>query len=253
MNRLETDTVAQLAEFQPVLSGIIHMSQVHFAWGGRNSFSLAIERFVLATRERILLIGPSGSGKSTFLSLLCGILAPRSGRIDILGSDITRLSASARDGFRAEHFGIIFQMFNLLPYGSVINNVLLPLSFAPRRRQRASAEGPPEAEATRLLTKLGLDPQLVRGTSAANLSVGQQQRVAAARALIGAPELIVADEPTSSLDRDSQGAFLDLLFAQAKEAGSALVMVSHDVSLGPRFDRVVRLDEIATTQQEASP
>ena len=90
-------------------------------------------------RERLLLIGPSGSGKSTFLSLLCGILAPQSGRIEVLGTDITKLGASARDGFRAEHFGIIFQMFNLLPYGTVIDNVLLPLRFAPSRRQRAAA------------------------------------------------------------------------------------------------------------------
>ena len=135
------------------------MSDVRFAWPGRNAFSLAVDSFALPTAKRILLIGPSGSGKSTFLSLLCGIVAPQSGRIEILGTDITRLSASARDGFRAEHFGIIFQMFNLLPYGTVIDNVLLPLSFAPRRRKRATAKGSAEEEAVRLLTRLGLEPQ----------------------------------------------------------------------------------------------
>jgi putative ABC transport system ATP-binding protein len=212
---------------------------------------LTIESFALRARERILLIGPSGSGKSTFLALLCGVIAPQDGRIDILGTDITALSASARDGFRAEHFGIIFQMFNLLPYGSVVDNVLLPLSFASQRRERASAAGPPAQEALRLLAKLGLDVQMVQGTSAADLSVGQQQRVAAARALIGAPELIVADEPTSALDREHQDAFLDLLFTQAGEAGSALIMVSHDISLAPRFDRVQRLDEIASVRRGA--
>jgi putative ABC transport system ATP-binding protein len=224
------------------------MSGVRFAWPGRDSFSLSVGRFALPARERVLLIGPSGSGKSTFLSLLCGILAPQSGRIDILGTDITGLGASQRDGFRAEHFGIIFQLFNLLPYGTVIDNVLLPLSFAPQRRRRATQKGTASAEAERLLTRLGLEPHLMRGPSAANLSVGQQQRVAAARALIGAPELIVADEPTSALDRDRQAAFLDLLFGEAAAAGATLIMVSHDESLAGRFDRVLRLDEIAASR-----
>ncbi len=232
---------------------VVCMSGVRFAWPGRNAFSLAIEKFALPARERLLLIGPSGSGKSTFLSLLCGILAPQAGRIDILGTDITKLSASARDGFRAEHFGIIFQMFNLLPYGTVIDNVLLPLSFAPRRRKRAASRATLDAEAGRLLGRLGLEASLVRGPSAANLSVGQQQRVAAARALIGAPELIVADEPTSALDRDRQTAFLDLLFTEATEAGATLIMVSHDESLAPRFDRVLRLDQIAVSKMGGTP
>lgn len=245
--------VAAVAQSPADQSDIVSMSNVRFAWPGRGAFSLAIARFALPSRERILLIGPSGSGKSTFLSLLCGILAPQSGRIDILGTDITKLTASARDGFRAEHFGIIFQLFNLLPYGTVIDNVLLPLSFAPRRRQRATAKTTAAAEAERLLARLGLEPHLMRGPSAANLSVGQQQRVAAARALIGAPELIVADEPTSALDRDRQVAFLDLLFTEAKEAGATLIMVSHDESLAKRFDRVMRLDEIATSEHGSRP
>jgi putative ABC transport system ATP-binding protein len=135
----------------------------------------------------------------------------------------------------------------------VIDNVLLPLSFAPRRRQRATAATTAEEEAARLLGRLGLEASLVRGRSAADLSVGQQQRVAAARALIGRPELIVADEPTSALDRDRQIAFLDLLFTEAKEAGATLIMVSHDESLAPRFDRVMRLDEIATAKHGGGP
>jgi putative ABC transport system ATP-binding protein len=225
------------------------MACVRFRWAGQRAFSLTIDNFALRACERLLLIGPSGSGKSTFLALLCGIAAPQSGRIDILGTDIVRLRASARDGFRAEHFGIIFQMFNLLPYGSVIDNVLLPLSFAPRRRLRATAKTTATQEAARLLARLGLEDEIVRSSSTANLSVGQQQRVAAARALIGAPELIVADEPTSALDRDRQLAFLDLLFSEAKQAGSTLVMVSHDESLAPRFDRVLPLDEIASSPQ----
>jgi len=225
------------------------MSGVRFTWPGREAFSLAVDGFTLPRARRILLIGPSGSGKSTFLSLVCGIVAPQSGHIEILGTDITRLPASARDGFRAEHFGIIFQIFNLLPYGTVIDNVLLPLSFAPGRRKRVTTKGTTEDEAVRLLARLGLEPHLTRGPSAANLSVGQQQRVAAARALIGSPELIVADEPTSALDRGRQAAFLDLLFAEIAEADATLIMVSHDESLAGRFDQVVRLDEIAICRQ----
>ena len=112
--------------------GIVRLSDIRFAWPGKGAFSLAVKDFALPARQRILLIGPSGSGKSTFLSLLCGILAPQSGRIEILGQDLTKLGAAARDACRAEHFGIIFQMFNLLPYGSVIDNVLLPLELRPR-------------------------------------------------------------------------------------------------------------------------
>jgi putative ABC transport system ATP-binding protein len=228
------------------------MSGVRFRWRGPRAFSLAIESFALRAKERVLLVGPSGAGKSTFLSLLCGIVTPTAGRLEVLGTDMSKLSSSARDRFRAEHFGIIFQMFNLLPYGSVLDNVLLPLSFAPKRRGRASRAGSAEGEAIRLLASLGLDPEDVEGLSTANLSVGQQQRVAAARALIGAPELIVADEPTSALDRNRQQAFLDLLFADVAAAGASLIMVSHEEELGKRFDRVVRLDEIATAERSAA-
>ena len=226
-------------------SDVIRLAKVRFSWPGQRSFSLAIEDFVLPAANSMLLIGPSGSGKSTFLSLLCGIVAPETGIIDILGTDLAKLRSAARDSFRAEHFGVIFQMFNLLPYGTVIDNVLLPLSFAPQRRKRATVKGTAEEEATRLLRRLGLEPHLTKGPSAANLSVGQQQRVAAARALIGSPEIIVADEPTSALDRDRQSAFLELLFAEANAAGATLIMVSHDQSLASRFDQVTRLDEIA--------
>src|SRR4029077_16934675 len=139
------------------------------------------ESFALRAKERGLLVGPSGAGKSTFLSLMWSTVTPTSGMLEVLGTDMSKLSSSARDRFRAEHFGIIFQMFNLLPYGTVIDNVLLPLSFAPKRRLRATAKRSATEEAERLLGRLGLEAGLVRGQSAANLSVGQQQRVAAAR------------------------------------------------------------------------
>jgi putative ABC transport system ATP-binding protein len=225
-------------------AAIVRVTDVAFAWPGAGAFALGVKAFELQAGKRVLLLGPSGSGKSTFLSLLCGILTPAAGSIEILGENIAHLSASRRDTFRAEHIGVIFQMFNLLPYGSVIDNVVLPLSFAPQRKARVAAAGGAEKEAARLLSRLGLPNDVVRGRSVANLSVGQQQRVAAARALIGAPELIIADEPTSALDRNRQMAFLDLLFEQAQEAGTTLIMVSHDDTLAPRFDAVLPLDQI---------
>jgi putative ABC transport system ATP-binding protein len=234
---------------------VLEMSDVTFRWPGREGFGITVDRFTLAPREKLLLIGPSGGGKSTLLALIAGIVAPQSGRIAILGRDIARLSASERDRFRAEHLGVIFQMFNLLPYGSVVDNVLLSLSFAKERRKRAGGQAGERQEATRLLTRLGLEEKLIAGRSASSLSVGQQQRVAAARALIGRPDLVIADEPTSALDRNRQIAFLDLLFGELDAAGAALMMVSHDETLSHRFDRVVNLTEIAraVTRKDATP
>ena len=230
---------------QTVWPNIIEMSGVQFAWPGPERFGITIDGFQLAKGSRTLLLGPSGSGKSTFLSLLCGIAAPTRGAIQVLGTDITQLTSGGRDQFRAEHIGIIFQMFNLLPYGSVVDNVLLPLSFATTRRQRAALAGRPEAEAMRLLGELELTEAQCQSAASA-LSVGQQQRVAVARALIGSPEIIVADEPTSALDKTRQVRFLDLLFDQVSNAGATLIMVSHDEALAGRFDQVLQLTDIVT-------
>jgi putative ABC transport system ATP-binding protein len=226
-------------------AAVVEMEGVRFAWPGGRAFTLEVERFMVPRRRKILLLGPSGSGKSTLLSLVCGIVAPDAGRISIIGRDIALMSGGARDAFRAEHFGIIFQMFNLLPYGSALDNVMLPLSFSHKRHERAARSSGAVAEAERLLGALGLDAREIGPSPASALSVGQQQRVAAARALIGAPEIIVADEPTSALDRASQMQFLDLVFAEADAAGSAIVMVSHDETLAVRFDEVVKLADIA--------
>lgn len=222
---------------------VVHMCDLRFAWPGQERAGFELEDFSLGPKESLLLLGPSGSGKSTFLSLLTGIVAPERGEIGILGTRLEKMRPAARDRFRVEHFGIVFQMFNLLPYGRVMDNVVLPLSFAPKRRQRAEQAGGIEKEAHRLLTALGLDEAL-HNKPAAQLSIGQQQRVAVARALIGAPQIIVADEPTSALDRDRQEDFLQLLFAQVKEAGAALIMVSHDESHAGRFERTCHLHEI---------
>lgn len=231
-------------------AAVVDMADVSFHWPGRQSFALNIGRFGLSGGDRVLMIGPSGGGKSTFLSLLCGINTPRVGRIEVLGTDLARQTAPARDRFRAEHIGVIFQMFNLLPYGSVLDNVMLPLSFAPGRRERVMRSQLMEQEARRLLVALGLDDDVLSKAALA-LSVGQQQRVAVARALIGSPELIVADEPTSALDKAHQDRFLDLLFEQVTAAGTTLLMVSHDEAMAGRFDRTCKLSDLLTQGQPA--
>ena len=202
----------------------------------------------LPAGETLLLLGESGSGKSTLLSLICGTIAPQAGRIRVAGTDITALSGAARDRFRAEQIGVIFQQFNLLPFGSVADNICLPLRFAPGRRRRA---GNASSEVATLLAALNL-PLGIRTARARNLSVGQQQRVAVARALIGQPPLIIADEPTSALDADTQAAFLDLLFAQIEANGQSLLMVSHDSRLKDRFDSAVRMEDIADIERAAA-
>lgn len=198
--------------------------------------------------ETVLLLGESGSGKSTLLSLVCGTMLPDTGQVRIAGEDLTTLSGGARDRFRAEQIGVIFQQFNLLPFGTVIDNILLPLRFAPERRKRVENA---RATAVTLCTALGL-PGEILAQRANTLSVGQQQRVAVARALIGQPPLIIADEPTSALDADSQAVFLDLLFQQTAANKASLLMVSHDPRLAERFDRVVRMEDIARIHRVAA-
>ncbi|MFN3579046.1 MAG: ATP-binding cassette domain-containing protein [Pseudomonas sp.] len=223
---------------------IIQLDAATYAWPNQPTL-LDIQHFQLMAGEKVFLKGPSGSGKTTLLGLLGGVYLPDSGRITLLGEDMAGMSSTRRDRFRADHSGYIFQMFNLLPYLSLLDNVTLPCHFSKVRRERALARHPSlNAAALDLLHSLGLrDPALFERSVNA-LSIGQQQRVAAARALIGSPELVIADEPTSALDADSREAFLHLLFAECAAAGSSLLFVSHDASLEPLFDRALSLRDI---------
>ncbi|MGJ8585897.1 MAG: ABC transporter ATP-binding protein [Marinosulfonomonas sp.] len=223
----------------------LNITDLAYRWPGQSGFSLTVPQLSVATGESILLLGESGSGKSTLLSLICGTILPDQGSVHVAGTNIATLSGGARDQFRAEQIGVIFQQFNLLPFGSVMDNIQLPLRFAPARRKRV---GDATAEASRLCTALGLPPDVLSAKATA-LSVGQQQRVAVARALIGHPPLIIADEPTSALDANSQAAFLDLLFEQTRTHQTSLLMVSHDPRLGDRFDRVIRMEDIALIER----
>ncbi|MFN4225669.1 MAG: ABC transporter ATP-binding protein [Hyphomonas sp.] len=220
---------------------VIDIQTVRFAWA-RGPAVLDIPSFSLSRGERVFLRGPSGSGKSTLLGLIAGVLAPQQGTIRVLGQDMVALSAAKRDKLRADHVGVIFQMFNLVPYLSVTGNVLLPLRFSPARRKAAGADA--EAEARRLLARLGLTDEALLRRRVSDLSVGQQQRVAAARALIGAPDLIIADEPTSALDADARDRFIALLSEEVERSGASLLFVSHDASLAPLFTRAVDLAAI---------
>lgn len=219
----------------------IRFSDIVFAWPRAQPPCLDIPHFEVNRREQVFLHGPSGSGKTSLLSLIGGVVAPQRGHVDVLGTRLGGLSARRRDAFRADNIGFIFQLFNLVPYLSALENILLPCRFSSARRQRLDA--PPKDEAVRLATRLDLDSALL-SRPATDLSVGQQQRVAAARALIGRPALIIADEPTSALDLDRQQGFLDLLQEECAKEGTTLLFVSHDHRLGARFDRMLALPDI---------
>jgi putative ABC transport system ATP-binding protein len=222
----------------------ININNLSFSWRKDEVAILDIPELRIERGERIFIKGSSGSGKSTLLSLIGGVLLPQQGTVSVLGQKLNELSAARRDRFRAEHIGFIFQMFNLIPYLSVEDNVLLPCHFSRQRKQnieqRASSL---KDEAVRLLQHLDLPAQLMQ-RPVTELSVGQQQRVAAARALIGGPELVIADEPTSALDADRRSVFLQLLLKECTEQNTTLVFVSHDSSLENQFDRSVHLAEI---------
>jgi putative ABC transport system ATP-binding protein len=225
----------------------IRIHDLSYRWPRQSRPCLDIPALDIVAGEHVFLHGPSGSGKSTLLGLLGGVALPERGSLEVLGQAMTTLSGRARDRLRADSIGFLFQQFNLLPWLPAIDNVLLPCTFSARRRQRA---GNPREEAARLLTHLDLSPDLWH-QPAAELSVGQQQRVAAARALIGKPEILIADEPTSALDAPRQQIFVDLLLREATEAGATLLFVSHDERLAAHFGRKLALADINRIASEA--
>ncbi|MCL7943288.1 ATP-binding cassette domain-containing protein [Marinobacter sp. ATCH36] len=216
----------------------LRVSQVTFRWD-QSQGPIAFPEITLNNGEHLFLRGPSGSGKSTLLSLLGGLILPDTGKLTLLGEDLASLTSGQRDRFRADHMGVIFQQFNLVPYLTTLDNVMLPCRLSRKRRARALPT--PEKEAESLLTALGIPPSHWH-RRVTGLSVGQQQRVAAARALTGGPELILADEPTSALDSDNRDRFIELLLGLAAEKHSSVVFVSHDQSLAARFDHQLALE-----------
>ena len=222
------------------MSNAVHIRRLRFHYGS-GPCVLDIPELTLERGTRVFLFGPSGSGKTTLLGVLAGVLEANEGEVRVLGEDLASLSGARRDAFRAEHIGYVFQMFNLIPYLSVLDNITLPVRMHAGRRARLDGKGVKET-AAQLAGHLRIGDLLKKPVT--ELSVGQQQRVAACRALIGSPELIVADEPTSSLDFDRREAFLELLFRECERAGATLVFVSHDRSLEGMFTRTISLPDV---------
>lgn len=215
----------------------LQLSQLSHAWGTAPPL-FAIEQLALLQGENLFIQGPSGCGKSTLLGMLAGVIPVSHGELEVLGQNMVKLSSIARDRLRGEHMGVIFQQFNLLPYLDVQANVLLPTRLFPSRAKAAAQDwGDAQAQALHLIQTLGL-PQSVWHQPVHQLSVGQQQRVAAVRALMGSPRLVIADEPTSALDDANQLEFLDLLLGTARRQAASVVMVSHNAHLAQRFDHV---------------
>ena len=225
---------------------MVELQDLRYRWPGASRDLLAIDELVIEAGETVFLHGPSGCGKSTLLGLLAGVLRATAGRVAVAGDDWGATAAWRRDALRADRVGYVFQQFNLLPYLSVLDNVLLPCRFSSARAARA---GDVHAAAVLLLERVGLERALWTRPAAA-LSVGQQQRVAAARALLGRPPLVIADEPTSALDAPLRESFMALLLGECRSAGSTLVFVSHDERLAERFDRRLSLPQI---NQAVSP
>lgn len=222
----------------------VQVENLKFGYPDSNKELLDIPELKLPKGAHLFIEGPSGSGKTTLLNILAGVQKGQPGSVELLGQDIFSLSFKRVDQLRADHMGVIFQLFNLIPYLSVIENVLLPCSFSKLRTERVLQENDSlEAAAVDLCRALGLSDLDLKRHKAIDLSVGQQQRVAAARALIGAPEIIIADEPTSALDAENTKQFMELLLQQCRQNSSSLIFVSHDTALKTYFDRSISLNE----------
>jgi len=230
------------------ISELVRIQNLRFRWPGQTEDILRVDEFCMEPAEKIYIQGASGSGKSTLLNIIGGILEPQVGDVDILGHPLTGLSNFARDQLRAHHIGYIFQQFNLIPYLSIIDNVILPCRFSKLRHEKSvRRSGSLTDDAKNLLDRLFPSSGLDLDRPVNELSVGQQQRVAVARALIGQPELVIADEPTSALDTVTREAFMELLFEEINLSGSGLLFVSHDPAHKHRFDRSFDIADFRVT------
>ena len=200
---------------------------------GATGFRLSIPELMVADRDRLAIVGPSGSGKTTLLNLVAGILSPESGRIRIGDKDVVEMSDAERRQFRATRIGFVFQDFALLDYLSARQNILYPYRITPALKMDAEVRDRVQT----LADACGIGNKLDRHPDA--LSQGEQQRVAICRALVTKPKLILSDEATGNLDPESKTRILDLLFEQSEQAGAAVLAVTHDHELLPRFPRVL--------------
>ncbi|MEO0767386.1 MAG: ABC transporter ATP-binding protein [Pseudomonadota bacterium] len=211
---------------------MVRVDNITFGYGA-DGFRLRVPEFALGEGERVAIVGPSGSGKTTLLNLIAGILTPESGLIDVAGTEVSKLSEGDRRRFRASRIGFVFQDFALLDYLPARQNILYPYRITPALTLDQDARD----RAVELAAACGIADKLDRHPS--QLSQGEQQRVAICRALVTQPKLILSDEATGNLDPDSKARILDLLFEQAAQAGAAVLAVTHDHELLPRFERVL--------------
>ncbi len=215
---------------------VIELEQVRKSFvmpGGERVPVLDIDAFAVADREQCALTGQSGSGKSTLLHVISGIMRPDGGRVVVDGHDLTRLGEAATDRLRADTLGLVFQQFNLLPGFTALENVLVAMSFGSGRPSRPRAAD--------LLASVGLSHRLHHRPG--ELSIGQQQRVAVARALANRPRVILADEPTASIDTAHQDQVIELLKSTCAEQGVALLVVTHSPEVAARFPKRLRLED----------
>jgi len=206
---------------------------------------LDIAQWSVEKQQHTFLHGPSGSGKSTLLNIISAVLSPCSGSVSVCGQALDRLKPRQRDQFRAQHIGYVFQQFNLVPFLNAVENIRLANHFV---KDRAAKVQLPEIDD--LLTALNISAT-ERLQAVSSLSVGQQQRVAIARALINKPALLIADEPTSSLDQDNRDRFMQVLFELLAVSDTTLLFVSHDQSLASYFERVESLADINNLEGSA--
>ena len=212
-----------------------------YASGGRGLSVLREVDLAVEAEEFLTIVGPSGSGKTTLLGILAGLDRPTTGRVLLDGEDIFRLTEDERAGFRARKVGFVFQTFHLLPTLTALENVMVPLELlAGERGGRGRAEeGSVRERASSLLARVGLGARLDHYPS--QLSGGEQQRVALARAFVNRPRILFADEPTGNLDRETGAGVVALLEELNEAARTTLVLVTHDMELAERAERVVRL------------
>ncbi|MBP9680736.1 MAG: ABC transporter ATP-binding protein [Bacteriovorax sp.] len=219
------------------MTSSIQISNLKFSYSSQKNI-LDISSLQISEGEKVFIYGPSGYGKSTLLNIISGVLSYETGTVNVLGRDLNKISKSSRDKLRGSEIGYIFQIFNLIPYLNLKENIILPCLINKERSEHANFHD----HADELISKLGLQGHLDRNVT--DLSIGQQQRVAQARALIGNPKLLIADEPTSSLDEKNTTEFMNLLMSEWEKRKFTLVFVSHDERLKKYFDRTISLPEI---------